>query len=107
MVRVKDVARVDLGAQIADIGSFYNGAPSAALGIYQAPGANAVQVADAVRTELVRLAERFPEDLAYEIVYDTTVFVKTSIEEVVHTLVEAFVLVAIVVFLFPASSGRR
>ena len=100
VVRVKDVARVDLGAQIADIGSFYNGAPSAALGIYQAPGANAVQVADAVRTELVRLAERFPEDLAYEIVYDTTVFVKTSIEEVVHTLVEAFVLVAIVVFLF-------
>ena len=100
MVRVKDVARVELGAQIADIGSFYNGAPSAALGIYQAPGANAVQVADAVRAELERLAERFPEDLAYEIVYDTTVFVKTSIEEVVHTLVEAFVLVAIVVFLF-------
>ena len=60
VVRVKDVARVDLGAQIADIGAFYNGAPSAALGIYQSPGANAVQVADAVRAELARLAGRFP-----------------------------------------------
>ena len=100
MVRVKDVARVDLGAQIADIGAFYNGAPSAAMGIYQSPGANAVQVADAVRAELARLAGRFPEDLVYDIVYDTTVFVKTSIEEVIHTLTEAFVLVAIVVFLF-------
>ena len=100
VVRVKDVARVDLGAQIADVSSFYNGAPSAAIQIYQAPGANAVQVADAVRTQLSRLAERFPQDLTYSVVYDTTVFVKTSIEEVIHTLVEAFVLVAIVVFLF-------
>ena len=100
VVRVRDVARVELGAQISDISAFYNGAPSAAMGIYQSPGANAVQVADAVGAELARLAERFPEDLAYDVVYDTTVFVKTSIEEVVHTLVEAFVLVAIVVFLF-------
>jgi HAE1 family hydrophobic/amphiphilic exporter-1 len=100
VVRIKDVARVDLGAQIADVSSFYNGAPSAAIQIYQAPGANAVQVADAVRAQLKRLAERFPQDLTYDIVYDTTVFVKTSIENVLHTLVEAFVLVAIVVFLF-------
>jgi HAE1 family hydrophobic/amphiphilic exporter-1 len=100
VVRVKDVARVDLGAQIADVSSFFNGAPSAAIQIYQAPGANAVQVADAVRAQLKRLAERFPQDLTYDIVYDTTVFVKTSIENVLHTLVEAFVLVAIVVFLF-------
>jgi hydrophobic/amphiphilic exporter-1 (mainly G- bacteria), HAE1 family len=100
VVRVEDVARVELGAQIADIGSFYNGAPSAAIGIYQAPGANAVQVAEGVRAGLERLAERFPDDLAYAIVYDTTVFVEASIEEVLHTLVEAFVLVAIVVFLF-------
>jgi HAE1 family hydrophobic/amphiphilic exporter-1 len=100
VVRLKDVARVELGAQISDVSAFYNGAPSAAMGIYQSPGANAVQVADAVAAELARLAERFPEDLAYDVVYDTTVFVKASIEEVVHTLVEAFVLVAIVVFLF-------
>ncbi len=100
VVRVKDVARVDLGAQIADVSSFYNGAPSAAIQIYQAPGANAVQVAAAVRAQLERLAERFPQDLNYDVVYDTTVFVKTSIEEVLHTLVEAFVLVGIVVFLF-------
>ena len=100
VVRLKDVARVELGAQISDVGAFYNGAPSAAMGIYQSPGANAVQVADAVNAELARLAERFPEDLAYGVVYDATVFVKASIEEVVHTLVEAFVLVAIVVFLF-------
>jgi HAE1 family hydrophobic/amphiphilic exporter-1 len=100
VVRVKDVARVELGAQVADIGSFYNGAPSAALGIYQAPGANAVQVAEGVRAQLERLAARFPEDLAYDMVYDTTVFVEASIQEVVHTLIEAFVLVALVVFLF-------
>jgi hypothetical protein len=61
---------------------------------------NAVQVAEGVRAELERLAARFPDDLAYDVVYDTTVFVEASIEEVVHTLVEAFVLVAIVVFLF-------
>ncbi len=107
VVRIKDVARVDLGAQIAEVSSFYNGAPSAAIEIYQAPGANAVQVADAVRAQLKRLAERFPQDLTYDIVYDTTVFVKTSIENVLHTLVEAFVLVAIVVFLFLGKLGPR
>ena len=100
VVRVEDVARVELGAQISDVGAFYNGAPSAALGIYQSPGANAVAVAEAVRATLDDLAARFPDDLAYGVVYDTTVFVQASIEEVVHTLVEAFVLVAIVVFLF-------
>jgi HAE1 family hydrophobic/amphiphilic exporter-1 len=100
VVRVKDVARVELGAQISDVNAFYNGAPSAALGIYLSPGANAVAVAEAVRTTLEDLATRFPEDLAHGVVYDTTVFVRASIEEVVHTLVEAFVLVALVVFLF-------
>ena len=81
--------------------------PSAAIGIYQAPGANACRWPTAVRAELERLAERFPEDLDYEVVYDTTVFVKASIEEVIHTLVEAFVLVAIVVSCSSASCARR
>jgi hydrophobic/amphiphilic exporter-1 (mainly G- bacteria), HAE1 family len=100
VVRLKDVARVELGAKVSDISARYNGAPSAAIGIYQAPGANAVQVAEGVRTTFERLSERFPDDLGYDVVYDTTVFVKASIEEVVRTLAEAFVLVALVVFLF-------
>ena len=100
IVRIRDVARVELGAQVSDVAAFYDGAPSAAIGIYQAPGANAVAVTEVVRATLDELAARFPEDLAYAVVYDTTVFVEASIEEVIHTLVEAFVLVAIVVFLF-------
>ena len=100
IVRIRDVARVELGAQVSDVAAFYNGAPSAAIGIYQAPGANAVAVTEVVRATLDDLAARFPDDLAYAVVYDTTVFVEASIEEVIHTLVEAFVLVAIVVFLF-------
>ena len=100
VVRVRDVARVEVGAQRSDSYSRYNGSASAAIGIYQAPGANAVQVTDRVRAVLAQLAQRYPQDLTHEVVYDTTVFVKATIEQVIHTLLEAFVLVAIVVFLF-------
>ncbi|NBB70446.1 MAG: multidrug efflux RND transporter permease subunit [Alphaproteobacteria bacterium] len=102
-VTVGDLGRVELGARIADIRSRYNGAPSAAIGIYQSPGANAIAVAEGVQAELERLAERFPDDLTYDVMLDTTVFVESSIENVVHTLVEAFALVAIVVFVFLGS----
>jgi HAE1 family hydrophobic/amphiphilic exporter-1 len=100
VVRVKDVARVDLGAKTQERYSRYNGAPAAAIGIYQTPGANAVEVARQVRAVLDQLQQRFPEDVRYAMFWDATVFVTSTINEVVRTLVIAFVLVAIVVFLF-------
>jgi HAE1 family hydrophobic/amphiphilic exporter-1 len=100
IVRVKDVARIDLGAQSQDRYSRFNGAPAAAIGIYQSPGANAVEVAAHVRQVLDQLKQRFPSDLSYSVFYDATIFVTATINEVVRTLAIAFVLVAIVVFLF-------
>src|SRR5882762_7597455 len=100
VVRVKDVARADLGAKTQERHSRYNGAPLAAIGIYQTPGANAVNVAQQVRQVMDQLKQRFPEDLSYDVFFDNTVFVTTTVAEVVRTLVIAFVLVAIVVFLF-------
>ena len=102
-IRVKDIATVEIGSQFSDSYSELNGKPAAGIGIYQAPGANAVAVADGVRAELEKLKKRFPEDLDLKITFDTTVFVKDTINEVIHTLVEAFVLVAIVVFFFLGS----
>jgi hydrophobic/amphiphilic exporter-1 (mainly G- bacteria), HAE1 family len=100
VVRVKDVSRVDLGAKTQERHSRYNGAPTAAIGIYQSPGANAVEVARQVRDVIEGLKQRFPEDVAYDVFYDSTVFVTSTIAEVIRTLVIAFVLVAVVVFLF-------
>ncbi|HEX6841104.1 MAG TPA: efflux RND transporter permease subunit, partial [Stellaceae bacterium] len=100
VVRVRDVARVDMGAKSSDRYSRFNGAPTAAIGIYQLPGANAVDVTREIRKTMDTLATRFPQDLAYNVFYDTTVFVTATIAEVIRTLGEAFVLVALVVFLF-------
>jgi HAE1 family hydrophobic/amphiphilic exporter-1 len=100
VVRVKDVARADLGAKSQERYSRFNGAPAGAIGIYQSPGANAVDVARQVRHVMEDLKQRFPDDVAYEVFWDSTVFVTSTIDEVVHTLVVAFVLVALVVFLF-------
>jgi multidrug efflux pump len=100
VVRVKDVARADLGAKTQERHSRYNGAPVAAIGIYQSPGANAVEVARHVRESMEDLKQRFPEDVTYDVFWDNTVFVTATVEEVVRTLAIAFVLVAIVVFLF-------
>src|SRR6266567_2530948 len=100
VVRVKDVARADLGAKSQERYSRFNSAPTAAIGIFQSPGANAVDVARSVRKVMDELKQRFPDDLAYDVFWDSTVFVTSTIEEVVRTLVIAFVLVAIVVFLF-------
>ncbi|HEV3246604.1 MAG TPA: multidrug efflux RND transporter permease subunit [Beijerinckiaceae bacterium] len=100
VVRVKDVARVEIGAKSSDRFTRFNGAPGASIGIYQSPGANAVQVTKAVTQAMDELAKRFPDDLAYTVFFDTTVFVNATIDEVVRTLGEAFVLVGIVVFLF-------
>jgi HAE1 family hydrophobic/amphiphilic exporter-1 len=100
VIRVRDVARVELRARSQDRYGRYNGAPAAAIGIYQTPGSNAVEVARQVRETLSTLEKRFPADLAYTVFFDSTVFVTATINEVVHTLGIAIVLVAVVVFLF-------
>ena len=100
VIRIKDVARVEMSAKSQDRYSRFNGAPAAAIGIYQMPGSNAVEVAGKVRDTLNTLAQRFPNDLAYTVFWDATVFVTATINEVVHTLGIAIVLVAVVVFLF-------
>src|ERR1700731_369317 len=100
VVRVSDVARVEMGAKSQDRYSRFNGAPAAAIGIYQSPGSNAVDVAKQVSNTMKTLATRFPADLAYTMFFDTTVFVTATIVEVVRTLAIAIVLVGIVVFLF-------
>jgi HAE1 family hydrophobic/amphiphilic exporter-1 len=100
VVRVSDVARVEMGAKSQDRYSRFNGTPAAAIGIYQSPGSNAVDVAKQVRDTMNNLAIRFPNDLNYAVFFDSTVFVTATMVEVVRTLVIAIILVAIVVFLF-------
>ena len=99
-VRVRDIARVELGAQNYSVQARYNGLPSAAFGVNLTPEASAVEVASAVRARLEELEAGFPPDLAYDVVVDTTVFVKASLKEVLKTLVEAMLLVMLVVFIF-------
>ncbi len=103
VVRVRDVGRVELAAQSADSFGRYNGQPATIVYIAQAPDANALQVADGVKKAMGELSQRFPQDLAYDVMYDTTRFVRATVEEVLHTLLEAFVLVVLVVFLFLGS----
>ena len=100
LIRVRDVARVDLGAQSSDVFSTFDGHTASAMGIYLAPGANAVATAGRVRRAMEEMAQRFPDDVTWEIPYDTTIFVTSTIHKVIATLLEAFVLVAIVVFVF-------
>ncbi len=97
---MKDVARVELGAQTYDQFNMNKGRPTANIGIYQLPGANALDVAEQVKAALQRLSESFPEGMAYEIPLDTTKFVEASIHEVYKTLIEAGVLVLIVILVF-------
>ena len=103
LLRIKDVARLDLGAENEDSDSRLNGQPSVAIAIYLAPGANAVNTAAAVNRKLTQLSARFPEGLHFQVTYDSTTFVTDTITEVEKTLGEAFVLVIIVVFVFLGS----
>ncbi|MHC4217591.1 MAG: efflux RND transporter permease subunit, partial [Planctomycetota bacterium] len=100
IVRVRDVARVELGSQAYNWNVQLNGMPTIAMPIYQLPGANALEVADGIRAAMDRLAERFPEDLEYAIAYDTTRFITASIQEVISTLFVAIVLVVLTVYVF-------
>ncbi len=99
---LKDVATVELGSQTYEFNGSYNGKPAVPIGIYLSPGANAVATANAVQARMKELAQQFPPtlDMNYEVAYDTTLFVKESIREVIHTLLEAMVLVFLVVYLF-------
>src|SRR4029453_679194 len=99
-LRIKDVARVELGAMNDDNFSRLNGHSAVTIGIFLAPGSNAIATAAAVNATLDKVRPRFPEGLKARATYDTTVFVNDTIHEVLKTLFEAFVLVAIVVFLF-------
>jgi hydrophobe/amphiphile efflux-1 (HAE1) family protein len=103
LLRLRDVARVELGAANLDRDTRLNGGPAAAIAIYQAPGANAIKTLKAVRDRIAEVQKRFPEDLAWKVTYDPTVFVTDTIHEVQKTLVEAFILVVLVVFLFLGS----
>jgi hydrophobe/amphiphile efflux-1 (HAE1) family protein len=100
VVRVRDVGRVDLGAQSYNSYSRLNGQPSIPIGVFQLPGGNALDVANQVRATMDKLAPRFPSGVSYRIAYDTTMFVRESIKEVLITLLEALGLVILVVFVF-------
>jgi hydrophobe/amphiphile efflux-1 (HAE1) family protein len=100
VLRISDVARVEIGAQNLDSESRIDGQAGVPIGIYLAPGANAVTTAKAVQATLQKLSGRFPKGLTYLVQYDSTTFVSDTITEVLKTLGEAFVLVVIVVYLF-------
>jgi HAE1 family hydrophobic/amphiphilic exporter-1 len=99
-LRLKDVARIELNAKNFDLTTAYNGQKCPGIGIYQLPGSNALEVADAVAATLAQLEADFPEDMECPVVYDFTRFVRASIEEVITTLIIASVLVFLTVFVF-------
>jgi multidrug efflux pump len=100
IVRLKDVAKIELGALAYDQTCTLDRKPSVALSVYQLPGSNALQIAQTIKEKMKELAYRFPPGLDYEIIYDTTPFIQESIFEVFYTLRDAIILVALVVLLF-------
>ncbi|MBF4989995.1 efflux RND transporter permease subunit [Methylophilus sp. QUAN] len=100
VLRLKDVARIELGAQSYNVASALNGQPGVALPIFLQSGANALETAEAIKAKVNELKLKFPEGMDYNIPYDTSDFVKATIKEVFHTFGEALVLVVLVVFLF-------
>ena len=99
-LRLRDIARIDLGSQTYDVVSTQNGKPSASIAVYQSPGSNALSVSKQVRAEMEKLAENLPTGVRYEVVLDTTDFVSASIDEVLVTFVETTLLVILVILLF-------
>jgi HAE1 family hydrophobic/amphiphilic exporter-1 len=99
-LRLKDVARLEMGSQTYNLTGRYNGNPSAILAIYQLPGSNAVQAAENVRAAMAKLATRFPQDLAFQVSLDTTRAVTAGMKEILYTLLEALGLVILVVYIF-------
>jgi multidrug efflux pump len=103
VVRVRDVARVELGADDYQVQSRKNGKPAVSLGIYLRPGGNALALAAAVRARMTDMAKSLPDEIVWSVSYDTTKFVTASLDLVMHTFIEAFVLVLVVVYLFLGS----
>jgi HAE1 family hydrophobic/amphiphilic exporter-1 len=99
-VKIKDLARIEMGAQIYKSTASVRGSPAAALGIYLAPGANALSTAAAIKKQLVEMEQRFPPDMQLQITLDSTLPIKASMESIVHTLFEALILVILVVYIF-------
>ncbi|MBB6484025.1 efflux RND transporter permease subunit [Rhizobium lusitanum] len=100
ITRLRDIARVELGAQDYTLRSLLDGKPAVAVAVLQAPGSNAIEIANNVRSTMDVLQQAMPAGVKYEIVYDTTKFVRASIEKVIDTLLEAIALVVLVVILF-------
>ncbi len=100
MVRLKDVARIELGAQMYNIIGRMNGKPSAIIAVYQLPGSNAIETMDAAKKLMDEMKDRFPADLDYIVSLDTTIAVREGVKEIVQTLFEALALVIIVVYIF-------
>jgi multidrug efflux pump len=100
LVRLREVARLELGAQNYNLACTYDGHMSVGLGVFQLPGTNALDVADRVRAKMDELKTRFPDGVEYQIGYDTTPFIRDSVTDVVRTLLEAVLLVGIVVLVF-------
>src|SRR5262249_9716755 len=93
ITRSRDVAHMELGARDYSVNSYLNNQPAVAMAIAQRPGSNALATSDAIEQKMAELAKGFPEGITYRIVYNPTVFVRQSIEEVIHTLFEAVGLV--------------
>ncbi|VVM38040.1 multidrug efflux RND transporter permease subunit OqxB7 [Pseudomonas fluorescens] len=100
ITRLKDIARVELGSSQYALRSLLNNQPAVAIPIFQRPGSNAIEISNEVRDKMAELKKSFPEGMDFSIVYDPTIFVRGSIEAVVHTLFEALILVVLVVILF-------
>ncbi|MEN0038588.1 MAG: efflux RND transporter permease subunit, partial [Cellvibrio sp.] len=100
ITRLKDVARVEMGPSEFSLNAMLDSRPAVAIPIFQSPGANAIQISDGVRATMAELEKRFPQGVKYEVVYDPTIFVKSSIKSVIKTLLEALALVVVVVILF-------
>lgn len=100
MLKIKDIGRVELGAQAYNFEATFNGKPTVPMGIFLQPDANAMQVSELVDEKMAELAKRFPQGLDYAVPYDTSIFIEMSIEEVVKTFFEALFLVSLVVLLF-------
>ena len=100
ITRLKDIARVELGSSQYALRSLIDNQPAVAIPIFQRPGSNAIDISNDVRSKMAELKKSFPEGMDYRIAYDPTIFVRGSIEAVVHTLFEALILVVLVVILF-------
>jgi multidrug efflux pump subunit AcrB len=100
ITRLRDIARIELGARDYGVNSYLDGKQAQGIGIFQLPGSNALATAESVRKAMAELSKEFPPGLEYRIIYDPTIFVEESINEVFHTLFIAFILVSVVVIIF-------